>query len=135
VSDYNARTIEEFRANHGIVGGDFEGKPLLILHSKGARSGAPHVNPLMYQKLEKGFAVFASKGGAPNNPDWFYNLIAYPAAHVEVGDESYPVVARVAEPDERAVIWEKQKREYPQFAGYEEKTHRTIPVVLLEIAS
>ncbi len=134
-NDFNARTIEEFRTNHGLVGGNFEGKPVLLLHHKGARSGTERVNPLMYQKLDHGYAIFASKGGAPTNPDWFHNLAANPSARVEIGDASYPVVARVADPEERTKIWEKQKCDYPQFAGYEQNTTRTIPVVVLEPAS
>ena len=134
-NDYNAPVIEEFRTNHGIVGGDFEGKPLLLLHHKGARSGIERVNPLMYQRLDHGYAIFASKGGAPTNPGWFYNLRANPSVRVEIGDATYPVVARVADSEERAKLWEKQKRDYPQFADYEQKTTRTIPVVVLEPAS
>ncbi len=135
MSDYNAGNIAEFRANHGKVGGDFEGKPLLLLHHKGARSGIERVNPLMYQTVDGGYAIFASKGGAPNNPGWFYNLRANPSSRVEVGDETYSVTARVADPEERSPIWERQKREFPQFVGYEAKTTRTIPVVILEPAS
>ncbi len=134
-NDYNAPVIEEFRTNHGIVGGDFEGKPLLLLHHKGARSGIERVNPLMYQRLDHGYAIFASKGGAPTNPGWFYNLRANPSVRVEIGDATYPVVARVADSEERAKLWEKQKRDYPQFADYEQKTTRTIPVLVLEPAS
>jgi deazaflavin-dependent oxidoreductase (nitroreductase family) len=135
VSDHNARIIEEFRANHGKVGGPFEGRPMLLLHHTGARSGIKRVNPLTYQRVASGYAVFASKGGAPTNPAWFYNLRAVPAAEVEIGDKTYSVVARVADADERAPIWEKQKRDFPQFAGYEEKTKRKIPVVILEPTS
>jgi deazaflavin-dependent oxidoreductase (nitroreductase family) len=135
MSDHNARTIEEFRANHGEVAGAYEGAPLLLLHHRGARSGIERVNPLMYQKLENAYAVFASRGGAPTNPDWFYNLRAHPSTQIEIGDATYPVVARVADPNERQRIWEKQKRDFPQFASYEERTKRTIPVVILELAA
>lgn len=133
VTDWNAKIIEEFRANGGQVGGNFEGAPLLLLHSKGARTGAERVNPMMYQRLGPGtVAVFASKAGAPDNPDWFHNLLAHPDAKVEIGAQTLQVRARVAEPEERAPIWEKQKADYPGFADYERKTDRTIPVIILE---
>ena len=77
-NDWNAKIIEEFRANEGRVGGQFEGAPLLLLHSIGARSGKERVNPMMYQAVGDAYAVFASKGGAPSNPDWYHNLIATP---------------------------------------------------------
>lgn len=135
MQDWNRRIIDEFRANDGRVGGPFEGAPLLLLHHRGARTGVERVNPLAYQELDDGsLAVFGSKGGAPTNPDWFYNLVANPNARVEVGTETYDVVARVAEGGERDRIWEKQKRDRPGFADYETKTSRRIPVVILSRA-
>lgn len=131
-NDWNRTIIEEFRANEGRVGGPFERQPLLLLHHRGAKSGVERVNPLAYQKVESGYAIFGSKGGAPTNPDWYYNLIANPDAVVEVGVETIPVRARVAKGDERERIWEEQKRLNPGFAGYEQKTGREIPVVVLE---
>jgi deazaflavin-dependent oxidoreductase (nitroreductase family) len=136
MSDWNTHIIEEFRANAGIVGGNFTGKPVLILHSTGARSGREHVNPLMYKSLgPDSLAIFASKGGAPGNPDWYFNLVANPRASVEVGTESFPVQARVAPSEEREGIWEPWKVEFPQFEGYEQNTTRQIPVVILDRAS
>ena len=133
MSDWNQQVIEEFRANGGRVGGDFEGFPLLLVHSTGARSGEERVNPVAYQLLGEGrWAVFASKAGAPDNPDWFHNLRANPDASVEVGTDTVEVRARVAEGDERTRIWETQKERYPGFAEYEDKTDRVIPVVILE---
>ena len=133
VQDWNARIIEEFRANEGRVGGMFEGRPILLLHHRGARTGTERVNPLAYQDLGDGsIAVFGSKGGAPTNPDWYHNLRANPDASVEVGTGSFDVKARVAEGDERGRIWEKQKRDMPGFAEYERNTTREIPVVVLE---
>jgi deazaflavin-dependent oxidoreductase (nitroreductase family) len=134
MSDWNAKIIEEFRANGGKVGGNFEGAPLLLLHSTGARSGAERVSPMMYQAVDGGYAVFASKAGADTNPDWFHNLRANPEASVEVGTETVAVTARVLSDEERAPIWETQKSRYPGFADYEQKTSRVIPVVLLEPA-
>jgi deazaflavin-dependent oxidoreductase (nitroreductase family) len=134
VSDLNAEIIKEFRENGGRVGGPFEGAPLLLLHSTGARSGQERVSPMMYQAVAGGYAVFASKGGLPTNPDWFHNLVANPRATVEVGPEVVEVTARVAEGDERERIWSKQKADYPGFAEYEQKTSRQIPVVVLSPA-
>ena len=135
MADWNQRIIDEFRANGGKVGGPFEGAPLLLLHHTGAKSGIERINPMMYQAVGDDLAVFASKGGAPNNPDWYRNLIAIPRASVEVGTETFEVKARVAEGEERELIWEKQKRDYPGFADYEKRTSRQIPVVILERVS
>jgi len=131
VSDFNQQIIEEFRSNRGKVGGQFEGAPLLLLHTTGARSGAERVTPVMYQRVGDDLAVFASKAGAPTNPDWYHNLVANPRASVEVGEESYDVDSRVAEGQERTRLWEAQKAAYPGFADYERKTTRPIPVVVL----
>ena len=132
VNDRNALIIEEFRANAGKVGGPFEGRDMLLLHNIGAKSGAERINPLVYQALGGNFAVFASKGGAPTNPAWYYNLIANPDVTVEVGTETVAVSARVAEGDERDQIWTRQKQAIPTFANYEAATTRVIPVVVLE---
>jgi len=130
--DWNRRIIEEFRENGGKVGGSFEGAPMLLLHHKGARTGTERVNPLVYQPVGEGFAVFASKAGAPTNPDWYHNLIANPEATVEVGEGTVRVRARITEGEERERIWTKQKRDRPNFADYEKQTSRQIPVVILE---
>jgi deazaflavin-dependent oxidoreductase (nitroreductase family) len=136
MADFNQEIIEEFRANGGRVGGRFEGAPLLLLHHRGAKSGKEYVNPLMYQDLGGGsLAIFASKGGAPTNPDWFHNLRANPNTKIEVGTETVDVVARVASDEDRDRIWEAQKRAYPNFAEYEQSAGaRTIPVVVLDRA-
>ena len=130
--DRNQKIIDEFRANAGHVGGPFENVPLLILHNFGAKSGAERLNPLAYRRDGDNYVVFASKGGAPDNPDWYYNVQANPKASIEVGTETHDVVARVAEGDERDRIWELQKTEFPGFADYEARTTRQIPVVILE---
>jgi deazaflavin-dependent oxidoreductase (nitroreductase family) len=132
MSDFNAAVIEEFRANGGKLGGNFEGAPMLLLHSTGAKSGQERVNPVMYQQVGDDLAVFASKAGASTNPDWYHNLVANPEAEVEIGSETVKVRARVAERDERDPIWETQKERYPGFADYEASTDRVIPVVILE---
>ena len=134
MSDWNQSIIEEFRANDGKVGGMFEGAPLLLLHHTGARTGTERITPLMYQDIAGGYAVFASKGGADSNPDWFFNVTANGETTVEVGSSSLPVTVRVAQSDERDEIWSQQKREWPQFAEYERQTSRdVIPVVILDV--
>lgn len=132
MNDFNQQIIDEFRANGGQVGGGFEGAPMLILHSTGARSGQERVIPLVYQQVGDAYAIFASKAGAPTNPDWYHNLVAEPSASIEVGTETVPVTARVLEGDERDAIWARQKELMPGFADYEAATTRTIPVVVLE---
>jgi deazaflavin-dependent oxidoreductase (nitroreductase family) len=132
MSDWNANVIEEFRANGGKVGGPFEGAPLLLLHSTGAKSGQARVHPTMYLADGDNLVVFASKGGAPTSPDWYHNLVANPRASVEVDDRTVNVVAHVADDETRDRLWSRQKELYPQFAEYEAKTTRQIPVVILE---
>jgi len=132
--DWNSKIISEFRANNGKVGGMFEGRPLLLLHTIGAKTGAARVNPLAYRTDGDALVVFASKAGAPTNPDWYHNLLAHPQVSVEVGTERRDLVARVADGDERHRHWEAQKRDMPGFADYETKTDRQIPVVILEPA-
>ena len=135
MSNWNEGIIDEFRANDGEVGGVFQGKPLLLLHHRGAKTGTDRVSPLMYQDVGDAFAVFASKAGADSNPDWFYNVVANPDVTIEVGAEEIDVRARVARGEEMETIWERQKRDFPQFAEYEAKTSRDqIPVIVLEPA-
>ena len=135
MTDFNSKIIEEFRANEGKVGGPFEGAPLLLLHTVGAKSGQARVNPMMYQRVPGGYAVFASKGGAPVNPDWYHNVLAHPRVSAEIGTGTGEFEARVAEGEERERIWTAQKSAYPGFADYEQKTTRQIPVIILEPTS
>lgn len=133
MADWNSGIIDEFRANEGRVGGRFEGRPILLLHHKGAKTGTARVNPLAYQPLsDDSWAIFASKGGHPTNPDWYYNLVAHPEVAVEIGTDTIDVTAREADGDERERIWNKQKELMPGFGDYEEKTTRRIPVIVLE---
>ncbi|HEV2089390.1 MAG TPA: nitroreductase family deazaflavin-dependent oxidoreductase [Cryptosporangiaceae bacterium] len=132
--DWNKRIIEEFRANGGRVGGRFEGAPMVLLTSTGARSGRPHTTPLMYLPDGDRVIVFASKGGAPTNPDWFHNVVAHPRVTVEVGSESFEADAVVLEGDERDRLFAEQAKRYPRFAEYAANTPRKIPVVALERA-
>lgn len=130
--DRNAKIIEEFRANDGRVGGPFAGAPLLLLSTTGARSGKARINPLMYLPDGDRLVVFASKGGAPTNPDWFHNLVADPHATVEVGTERFRVRAAEATGEERDRLFAEQAGRYGQFAKYQTNTDRTIPVIVLE---
>ena len=133
MSDWNKDIIEEFRDNDGNVGGMFEGRPLLLLHHVGAKSGTERVSPLMYQALDDGFAIFASKGGADQNPAWFHNLKSNPETTVEIGTDTVTVRTRVAEGEDHDRIWAQQRRDFSFFAEYEQKTSRSkIPVVVLE---
>jgi len=134
MSDWNTKIIEEFRATGGKVGGPFEGAPLLLLRSTGAKSGQDRVAPVMYLADGDDLVVFASKAGADTNPHWFHNLKANPDTRVEVGADTVAVRARVAEGEERDRLFDRQKAAYPGFADYEVGTDRVIPVVVLERA-
>jgi deazaflavin-dependent oxidoreductase (nitroreductase family) len=131
-NDWNASIISEFRANGGNVGGQFKGAPLLLLHTTGAKSGQARINPLAYTKDGEHFVVIASKGGAPTNPDWYYNILAHSTVTVEVGTEQFQARARSAAEPERTRIFEQMAAQMPGFAEYQRNTSRTIPVVVLE---
>jgi deazaflavin-dependent oxidoreductase (nitroreductase family) len=132
MDDFNRKVIEEFRANEGKVGGPFEGAPVLLLTSTGAKSGQQRTTPVVFQKDGERMVIFASKAGAPENPAWYHNLVANPTATVEVGPDTVEVEAIVAEGDERERLFSRQKELMPQFAEYEQKTTRQIPVVALQ---
>jgi deazaflavin-dependent oxidoreductase (nitroreductase family) len=130
-ADFNAKIIEEFRANDGRVGDMFEGMPLLLLHHTGAKSGKSRINPLAYQADGGRYVIFASKGGAPTNPDWYYNLKAQPNVQIEVGTDTIDAVASEATGEERERLFRTQAERVPQFADYEQKAERVIPVIVL----
>jgi deazaflavin-dependent oxidoreductase (nitroreductase family) len=133
MGDWNANVIDEFRANQGKVGGYFEGRNLLLLHTRGRKSGAERVNPLAYRMVGDTYAVFGSKGGAPEHPDWIHNVEANPDVEVEVGTERFNGKAEVLwEGPERDEIYAAQAADWESFGEYEEKTDRKIPVVLIE---
>ena len=139
MSDWNAKTIAEFRANEGRVGGSFEGAPLVLVHHRGRKTGRDYVNPMMYLADDTDpdtIYVFASKGGAPANPDWYYNLTAASAGSVERGTEAYKVTVHELTGPERDRIYTEQARRYPGFAEYARQTAgvRTIPVLELQRA-
>src|SRR2546426_1732512 len=126
-NDWNGQTIAEFRKNHGKVGGYFEGAPLLLLHTVGRRSSKPRVNPMMYLRDGKRYLVFASKGGADTNPDWYFNLKAHPDVKIEVGDDTIEVLAEEITGAERDKIYARQSSLMRQFAQYAQKTKADHP--------
>ena len=132
VNTWNVAIINEFRANNGKVGGQFEGAPLLLLDTTGAKSGTVRVNPLAFTHDGERFVVIASKGGAPTNPDWYYNILANPLVTVEVGSEQFQALATAAAEPERTRLFEQMAAQMPGFAEYQRNTARTIPVVVLE---
>jgi len=135
-NNWNEKVIADFRANDGRVGGPFEGAPMVLVHHRGRRSGQEYVNPMMYLAAERGdgsIYVFASKGGAPTNPDWYYNLTTAGAGTIELGTGTFPVTVRELHGEEHDRIYAEQASRYPGFAEYAEKTAgvRTIPVLEL----
>ncbi len=131
INDRNQKIIDEFRTHQGKVGGGFEGKTLLLLHTKGAKSGEERINPVAYVKDQDRYVVIASKGGAPTNPDWYYNLLKNPKVTIEVGTEKLQAQADVAEEPERTRLYNKMVDMMPGFDDYRRKTTRKIPVMVL----
>ncbi len=135
-NDKVIKVIAEFRANEGSLGGTFEGAPVVLVHHRGRTSGRDYVNPMMYLPDDNDpdtIYVFATKGGAPTNPDWYYNLIAASEGTVERGADTYAVTVHELTGNERDRIYDEQARRYPGFAGYARQTvgARTIPVLAL----
>jgi deazaflavin-dependent oxidoreductase (nitroreductase family) len=134
--DWNAKTIKEFRANEGKVGGNFEGAPIVLVHHRGRKSGRGRVTPVMYlpdDSEPEVIYVFATKAGAPTSPDWYYNLAAAGEGSVERGTETYKVTIRELRGAERDRVYAEQAQRYPGFAEYARQTDgvRTIPVLEL----
>ncbi len=133
MSDFNQSIIDEFRANGGKAGGYFAGANMVLLHTIGAKSGQARTNPLVYVADGDRIVVIASKGGADNNPDWYYNLLANPIVTVEIGTEQFQARATaITEEPERSRLYARMVEHRSGFAEYEQKTSRKIPVVLLE---
>ncbi len=132
MQDYNSNIIKEFRENEGKVGGTFEGATMILVTHTGAKSGTQRTNPLVYQKDGDRYLVFASKGGSTKHPHWYLNLVANPNATVEIGTEKFDVVAEVLTGEERDRLFEKQAKIMPQFAEYQARAGRTIPIVALK---
>ena len=122
-----------YRLSGGRIGGRFPGGArVLLLDHVGAKSGTKRTTPLLYVQDGDDVAVIASKGGSPRNPAWFHNLRAHPDTTVQLGTERRAVRARVARPDERERLWPKAVEAYGGYRGYQERTEREIPVVVLE---
>jgi deazaflavin-dependent oxidoreductase (nitroreductase family) len=131
MNDYNHRVIEEFRANGGKVGGMWEGTPLLLLTTTGAKSGERRTTPMGYMADGDRLIVWASNGGSPTNPDWYHNLVAHPHVTVEVGTETFDAIAVVTADAERDQLWTQGVALYPILAEHQAKTTRQIPVIAL----
>lgn len=129
--DFNQQIIDEFHANQGRVGGMFEGRPMLLLHTVGAKSGKSRVNPLAYLAEDGRYFIFASKAGAPTNPDWYHNLKANPDVQIEVGADTIDVTATEVTGADRERLFAAQVQASPQFGEYQKNTDRMIPVVAL----
>lgn len=133
-NDHNKQVIEEFRANGGKISGQVAGASMILITTKGAKSGLERTTPLVSTKDDDNLVIIASKGGAPTNPDWYHNLMANSEAIVELGAEKFPVRARVTEGEERQRLFDAQAALMPNFAEYQKKTTRQIPVLVLERA-
>ena len=131
VNEFNRHNIEEFRGNHGRLGGPFDGTPVLLLHTTGAKSGQERVHPLIYLDDDGRYLLFASAGGVDSSPAWYWNLVANPDASIEVGDQHLDVHAVELSGEERDAKYAEQARRYPQYADYQRNTTRTIPVLAL----
>jgi deazaflavin-dependent oxidoreductase (nitroreductase family) len=134
-NDWNTKVIEEFRANAGKVGGRFTDATMVLITTTGARTGKQRINPLVYLPDGERVVVFASKGGAPTNPDWFHNLRANPLVTVEVGTDKYEARAVILEGEERERLYAEQVKRFPAFGDYQVNTPRKIPVIALEATS
>ena len=131
VNEWNKTIITEFRANDGKVGGQFASRSLLLLHTTGAKSGQLRINPLAYTTDGDHLVVIASKGGAPTNPDWYYNILANPLVMVEVGAEQFQARATIAAEPERTRLFDQMATVMPGFAEYQRNTSRILPVIVL----
>ncbi len=131
MSSWNEKIIAEFRANEGRVGGIYANTTLLLLHTTGAKSGKERVNPLVTFEDGDRLVVVASKGGAPTNPGWYYNIVANPVVSVEYGTEEFQARATVAEEPERTELYERMEKTFHTFSEYKKKAGRVIPVITL----
>jgi len=131
-NDFNSQVIAEFRANGGAVGGPFEGTRILLLTTTGAKSGLERVNPVVCRVEGDDIYVFASKAGAPTDPDWYHNLVANPEVGVELGADRFAARAVVLEGSERDRVYAAHAEQFPTFAEYQAGTDRVIPVVRLD---
>lgn len=132
--EFNKGVIEEFRANGGVCSGPMDGMPMILVTMTGAKSGRRLTSPLVYSTDGDDIVVIASKGGAPNHPSWYHNLVANPTVTVEVGTDTWEATAELAEGDERKRLYDAQAAAMPQFSDYEKsaaEAGREIPVFRL----
>jgi len=134
-NDWNAKVIAEFRANEGRVGGPFEGGNIVLLHTIGRKSGVERVNPLAYFPDGDRYVIIASKGGAPTNPDWYYNLLANPRVTIEVGTETFEADAVEITGEDHDLLWKRIVDVMPGFGEYQKNTERIIPLFALTRAA
>jgi deazaflavin-dependent oxidoreductase (nitroreductase family) len=132
MKEINRKVIEEFRANRGKVGGQFAGAPMVLITTKGAKSGKSYVNPLVYSRDGEKYVIIASFAGGPKNPSWYHNLVAHPTPTVEIGSERFQAKATFPSGAERERLFDQQASQMPIFNDYRKKTARQIPVVVLE---
>ena len=132
VEDFNTPVVDEFRANGGKVGGMFEGQPILLLHTTGAKTGRELVSPLGYYAKGARLLTMASNGGADRQPSWYFNVTAHPDVSVEVGAETLPMRATVLTGDERDRLYEEITAALPGYANYQQMTSRALPVIALD---
>jgi len=131
-TEFNQKVIEEFRANGGKVGGQFGGAPMILITTKGAKSGKTYVHPLVYSRDGDRYVIIASFAGNPKHPSWYHNIVANPTITVEIGPERFQAKATVASGAERERLFKQQAAMMPVFNDYQKKTSRQIPVVVLE---
>ena len=132
MNNFNQNVIKQFRANGGKVGPPFEGAPMLLLTTTGAKTGQQRTTPLVHTRDGDDIVILASKGGAPSHPAWYHNLVANPEVTLEVGTEKFQARARVATGEEHDRLYAAQAKLMPNFAEYQQKTTRRIPVVVLK---
>lgn len=131
-NNWNDKVIAEFRANEGKVGGPFEGAPLLLLETTGAKSGQQRISPLVYLADGDRLVIFGSNAGRPRHSAWYHNILANPSVTIEIGADKYDAIASVVTGEEREELWKKQVAAAPYFADYQAKTDREIPVIVLD---
>jgi deazaflavin-dependent oxidoreductase (nitroreductase family) len=134
MAEFNKKVIDEFRSSGGKLSGQMAEAPMIIITHKGAKSGTTYTSPLVYSKDGDRYVIIASKGGAPNNPSWYHNLVAHPEVTVEIGTEKFTVKAHEVKGAERDRLFEAQAKMMPVFSEYQQKTARKIPVFVLERA-
>jgi len=133
MSLFGAEHVRQYEATQGKVGDDWNGAHCLILHTTGHKSGQTRKTPLIYGRDGDEYVVVASKGGAPEHPHWYENLLAHPEATIQVGDKVLPVVARTGTAEDKARVWPSMTAQWPDYDEYQKQTDRIIPVVLLRV--